>query len=80
LKCQCERREVLKDNEATLFKRNFLELKKYDSLNWKNLYQCKVCHVFWEETFEEARWVDIPILQKVKDEYVRNNWDFEKEK
>jgi hypothetical protein len=72
--CECDSVSTLKSNEATLFKRKYLEAVKVDSVNWTALYRCKECQVFWEETFEDGRWGGTEILNKVDEEYVKKNW------
>lgn len=71
----CERSSIntFRGNNATLYTRKNLVAIITDTDSWKGLYRCKECQTLFEETFEEARFAGIPVLQKVNVEYVRTH-------
>lgn len=74
MSCKCGLINTLRDNDAALYTRQNLVAVIIDNDTWRGLYRCKTCQTWFEETFEEARFVDIPILKKVDEEYIRTHW------
>ena len=63
--CECKDTVFLEGNDATFYKENYLQVISIDAKNWKTLYKCKICNMYWEETFIEDRFVGIPELKQV---------------
>jgi len=75
MKCLCNSQSFYKGNGATLFEQEFLREIKVDAIEWKTLYQCKQCKIYWEEHNQEERFVSVPVLQKVSNSHVESNWN-----
>lgn len=75
--CGCKLKKIYIGNEVILFKEKYLEEIKVDAYNWKTLYKCKKCSIYWEETYLDGRFGGIPKLKEVDKSYIKKVWNLD---
>ena len=74
MECLCKKCSYFKGNEATKYEQQYLAILKVDTFKWKALYKCNFCETYWEEHYQDERFIGIPILNKVSTTYIKENY------
>lgn len=75
MSCECIYKSSVTDSDKIeSMKKEFLSELKVDAYRWKSLYRCKCCNAFWEESFQQDRFIGNPQLIKVDNDYVTKEW------
>ena len=72
--CYCNTKDFLEGNAAVIFAEKYLSVIKVDAVNWKTLYKCNDCDLYWEEIYRDGRFGGTPELRKVTVKYIQTEW------